>query len=409
MTSSNGTCPRRSIAGRTSFSTGVKAGSARGCPARPARRRGARCARCGARRRARSPPWPRCRGRGRRAAGCAAVERQAGSSMPGPPSSTRAARGPTTARTDTRRACRRGVGEHVAEQHVDGGRAFFAGEAHRVRAGRLDAAVPRPAVVVGQRAPERGALLDHLGEVAADRHLLVEGPAGGPDQLADLRLEAVDVVDQVGVAVALGVEPQRGERRAQAVGEVGDPLALGDASSSIRSARRLRARPRRRSPAGRPTSTRACGSPAGQRAAGARQVGRRAGELRARRSAATTATTRSTTATSARTSHGSPRPRRRASPGRAPAAPRRRRCRGPPGCTRRCRRRPTPRTRASAPGRAPRSRRRARSDRRSGCRRGGAPRSGRRPEACPRWPRSSSRGRVDRQDGGERGRSARHR
>ena len=106
-----------------------------------------------------------------------------------------------------------------------------------------------------------------------------------------------------GRAVALGVEAQGGERRAEAVGQVGDPLPFGcqelvdavgeevEGLADLDDLRRARdGRPGTESPPARARLVRA-------RSAAGRVT------LRASRSVATTATTRSTTATSASTSH----------------------------------------------------------------------------------------------------------
>ena len=105
-------------------------------------------------------------------------------------------------------------------------------------------------------------------------------------------------------AVALGVEAQRGERGAEAVGEVGDPLplggeelvdAVGEEVEGLGDVDDLRR-------AGDVPPGRACRPPASARLVRARSAAGRV-TLRASRSVATTATTRSTTATSASTSH----------------------------------------------------------------------------------------------------------
>ena len=159
----------------------------------------------------------------------------------------------------------------------------------------------RPAVVVGQRAPEGGPVLHDLGQVAAHGHLLVQRAARGADELADLRLEAVDVLDEVGRAVALGIEAQRGERGAEAVGEVGDPLALGGEELVDAVGQQVEGL----GDVDDLGRTRVAGAgvrvPAGQRAAGAARSAAGRVTLRASRSVATTATTSSTTATRAST------------------------------------------------------------------------------------------------------------
>ena len=164
-------------------------------------------------------------------------------------------------------------------------------------------------------------------------------------------------------------------------------------------------RPRRRSPGGRRPRHAARDLPPGQRSARPGQIGGRA---------------------ASRSEPGGPwpRPRRRAAPprrapapattsrrlrwqgtqGRALAAPPRRRCRAPPGCTRRCHRRPIPRTRAAARGRTPRSRRSSSSSSPTCVPSGRSTASDRPgPTACARWPGRAARRRGHRENRRQRG------
>ena len=147
---------------------------------------------------------------------------------PAPPSSTASTTRPPPAVTVHRvRRALGGVGEDVAREDVDRGGRLVRVETDEMGSRRLDRARPGAAVVVSQRSPEVGPIGCDLGQVAPDGDGLVQRPPRRPDQLADLGLEAIDVVDQRRGAVALGVEAERGQRGAEPVRQVGHPLALG--------------------------------------------------------------------------------------------------------------------------------------------------------------------------------------
>ena len=118
--------------------------------------------------------------------------------------------------------------EHVAEQRVDRRREL--GAIARDHMGRtVDVERELTALVVRERRPELHTLAHELGDVARAQ----TGPHGSPgfvDQLVDDSLELVGISAHTLGAVALGerigVKPERRERGAQPMGQVGDALAL---------------------------------------------------------------------------------------------------------------------------------------------------------------------------------------
>ena len=83
----------------------------------------------------------------------------------------------------------------------------------------------RAVLVLGERPPERGPLGDDRGGVARGGLPLAAAlPPGLLDDLADRALHRRDVVEEAAVAQRLGVDAQRGQRRPQPVGQVGDAL-----------------------------------------------------------------------------------------------------------------------------------------------------------------------------------------
>ena len=130
----------------------------------------------------------------------------------------------------------------------------------------------------------------------------MEWASSGPDELAHLRLQAIDVLDERAAPVALGIEAQGGERGAEAVGQVGDPLSLGSEQLVDAVGQEVEGLGHvddlRRPGDGRLRA--GCRRPASARLVRARSAAGRV-TLRARRSVASTATTSRTTATSAST------------------------------------------------------------------------------------------------------------
>ncbi len=89
--------------------------------------------------------------------------------------------------------------------------------------------------IVHGRPSSSARALQNVGPLPRDRRevggrghdAVVEGAPRAPDQLGDGRLEPRDVGHEAGVASRLGIEADGGERGAEAVGQVGDALALG--------------------------------------------------------------------------------------------------------------------------------------------------------------------------------------
>ena len=268
--------------------------------------------------------------------------------MPGPPSSTASSTRSAGAahRHGVRRALR-GVGEDVAEQHVDGGgarpRAAGAqGAGRRARCGTShdrpssSASAPQNAARSSTTSARslRTAISSCSGRRAARISSLTSASRRSTSSMS------------VGGAVALGVEAEGGERGAQPVGQVGDPLALGDAQLVDAVGEEVE----RLGDVGDLRRTGDVGAgvvspPASARLVRARSAAGRV-TLRASRSVASDRhdqqhQRRRAPAPATR----SPRHRWRARRARGRAARPPRRCRARPGCTRRCRRRPTPRRR----------------------------------------------------------------
>src|SRR6478609_4887860 len=86
-------------------------------------------------------------------------------------------------------------------------------------------------LVVGERLPDRDVLADDGGGVARRASALAFRATGLADDGVDLTGQLVDVGGKacalVRVGHALGVEAEHGDRRAEAVREVGDLLTLG--------------------------------------------------------------------------------------------------------------------------------------------------------------------------------------
>ena len=132
----------------------------------------------------------------------------------------------------------RGVLEDVADQRVRGGREVGARDRHgdgQVRAREVALA----ALVLGERGPEREAVGEDLGGVAA-RRLVRPWPPRGPDDQVDLLLQPVDgrpgVLGDPAGPQRGRVHPQRRQRRAQPVRQVGRhyPLRRDQAAQPLR-------------------------------------------------------------------------------------------------------------------------------------------------------------------------------
>ncbi|WP_346347332.1 hypothetical protein [Streptomyces sp. YIM 121038] len=120
--------------------------------------------------------------------------------------------------------------EHVADQRVEAGGEFVVRDGHGQTACRgVDVAAA--SLVLGQRLPERGAFAGHRRQVRARGG--AQRTAGRADDVVDAAREGIhvrrDAPGLLGVPQRLRVEPQRGHRGAQPVGEVGGVLAGGDA------------------------------------------------------------------------------------------------------------------------------------------------------------------------------------
>jgi hypothetical protein len=121
------------------------------------------------------------------------------------------------------------VREYVPQQVVDaGGQVIRCDEDRHGLPGNLD---DHPAVLVfRERPPERGPLGDHPGRVADNLRTAPARAPCLPDDLADRPLYRADVGEQPlhlgAVPQRFGVDPQRGQRGPQPVGQVGDGLPL---------------------------------------------------------------------------------------------------------------------------------------------------------------------------------------
>jgi hypothetical protein len=121
------------------------------------------------------------------------------------------------------------VREYVPQQVVDaGGQVIRCDEDRHGLPGNLD---DHPAVLVfRERPPERGPFGDHPGRVADNLRAAPARAPRFPDDLADRSLYRADVGEQPlhlgAVPQRFGVDPQRGKRGPQPVGQVGDGLPL---------------------------------------------------------------------------------------------------------------------------------------------------------------------------------------
>ena len=117
--------------------------------------------------------------------------------------------------------------EDVSEHHVEGGGDIVAGQAHRCGpAGSMVQSHERPSS--SARAPQKAA----RSSATSARSLRTaiascRGRRAERIELAHRRLQPVDTVEELGSAAPLGVESESGERGAEAVGQVGDPLTFG--------------------------------------------------------------------------------------------------------------------------------------------------------------------------------------
>ena len=122
----------------------------------------------------------------------------------------------------------------------------------------------RAALVLGERGPEPEAAREDLGRVAPG-WLVRTGPPGGPDDQVDLLLQPVDgepgVVGGPAGPERGGVHPQRRQRRAQPVRQVGGHHPFCGDQPVSRSAITLNACPTAASSAGPRTVLRALRSP----------------------------------------------------------------------------------------------------------------------------------------------------